>query len=165
VSGASQVDGNKVLHESAWRLLMATVQLGEAMAGSIVARSGDPSMAFNAPIAVATELALRGPRRPSQLATFTGLTSGGVTKLIDRMEEAGVVQRATGLVKRDRRAVVVLLTDRGEAFAQAIAEGVLDHVALIRYLSAEMTSIVDLVDAELDERPALEGISRRRPRS
>jgi DNA-binding MarR family transcriptional regulator len=165
VSGASQGEGNKVLHESAWRLLIATVQLGEAIAGSIVARSGDPSLAFNAPIAVITELALRGPRRPSQLAALTGLTSGGVTKLLDRMEEGGVVTRRTGLIKRDHRAVVIQLTDQGEAFALAIADGVLDQVALVRYLSAEMMTLVDVVDDELDERPTREGIGRRRPRA
>lgn len=154
-----------MLRASAWRLLMATVELGEAMAGSIVKRSGDTSLAFNAPLAVITELALRGPRRPSQLAAFTGLTSGGVTKLIDRMEEAGVVTRTTGLVKRDQRAVMVTLTDKGKAFAHAIAEGVLEQITLIRSLSAEMTTLVDVVDSELDERPALEGISRRRPRA
>jgi DNA-binding MarR family transcriptional regulator len=161
----SRETADEVLHAAAWRLLMATVQLGEAMAGSIVARSGDPSLAFNAPIAVITELALRGPRRPSQLASFTGLTSGGVTKLLDRMEDAGVVTRATGMVKRDQRAVVVALTEKGEAFARAIGDGVLDQITLLRSLAAELSTLVDTVDNELDERPALEGISRRRPRA
>lgn len=161
----SRETADEVLHAAAWRSLMATVQLGEAIAGSIVARSGDPSLTFNAPIAVITELALRGPRRPSQLASFTGMTSGGVTKLLDRMEEAGVITRATGMVKRDQRAVVIQLTDRGEDFARTIGEGVLDQIMLIRSLAAELSTLVDTVDNEMEERPTRDGITRRQPRA
>ena len=107
-------------------------------------------MAQNAPIAVITELALRGSRRPSQLAAFTGLTSGGLTKMVDRLEESGLVVRTVGEVPSDRRAVTLRLTEQGERLAATVADAVLEQLSLMRTVQAELTSVIDLMDAELD---------------
>ena len=147
---------------AAWQLLIATVQFGEATGAAIAARAEDPTLAQNAPIAVITELALRGPRRPSQLATFTGLTSGGVTKMVDRLEESGLVARTVGEVPRDRRAVTVRLTDKGEQLARAVADAVLEQMSLLRALTAELTGLIDVIDDEAETWADQAGISRRR---
>ena len=58
-----------------------------------------------------------GPTPASELAHATGLTTGSVTALIDRLERAGYVRRERDLV--DRRRVFVTLTEEAAA---AIAE-------------------------------------------
>lgn len=52
-------------------------------------------------------LQLRGPQSPGQLSAALGLTTGATTRLIDRMVEAGYVQR--GADPSDRRKVTVSL--------------------------------------------------------
>ena len=52
-----------------------------------------------------------GVRPISELIAATAFTSGGVTRLVDRMERAGYVQRRP--CPSDRRVVYVGLTDRG----------------------------------------------------
>ncbi len=50
-------------------------------------------------------LDLRGPLRPGELAELTGLTTGGVTVALDRLEKAGYVRRRPN--PDDRRSVLV----------------------------------------------------------
>lgn len=80
-----------------------------------------------------------GPRRPSDIGSALGLTSGAVTALIDRLESAGFAQRARGV--GDRRSVQVELPP--EAFARV---GRL-YGAIARALSE---SFVGLTKAEID---------------
>ncbi len=51
-------------------------------------------------------LLLKGPATAGQLAEFTGLTTGAVTAVIDRLEKAGYVRREHD--KADRRRVIVI---------------------------------------------------------
>jgi DNA-binding MarR family transcriptional regulator len=56
-------------------------------------------------------LHIKGPLTAGQVADFTGLTTGAVTGVIDRLEEAGFVQREPD--SSDRRKVIVrALPDR-----------------------------------------------------
>lgn len=48
---------------------------------------------------------------PGEIASFTGLTSGSVTSLVDRLETAGYVHRERSA--EDRRVVIVRLTRKG----------------------------------------------------
>src|SRR5580698_8914249 len=50
-------------------------------------------------------LDLLGPVTPGKLAACTGLTTGGVTVMLDRLEKAGVVKRERN--PNDRRSVLV----------------------------------------------------------
>lgn len=50
-------------------------------------------------------LLLHGPMTAGRLSELTGLTSGTMTALIDRLEKAGYVRRERG--ERDRRQVIV----------------------------------------------------------
>jgi MarR family transcriptional regulator, organic hydroperoxide resistance regulator len=52
-------------------------------------------------------LDLMGPSTPGELARSTGLTTGGVTVMLDRLEKAGYVKREPN--PRDRRSVLVHL--------------------------------------------------------
>ena len=42
-------------------------------------------------------LELLGPVTPGKLAEYTGLTTGGVTVMLDRLEKAGIVRRAIAI--------------------------------------------------------------------
>ncbi|MGA1982144.1 MAG: MarR family winged helix-turn-helix transcriptional regulator [Acidobacteriaceae bacterium] len=83
------------------------VQIRQLIAGTIL---------FNQKIADAAGLRLTdmqcmnvldllGPSTPGKLAECTGLTTGGVTVMLDRMERAGFVKRSPN--PNDRRSVVV----------------------------------------------------------
>lgn len=50
-------------------------------------------------------LELIGPSTPGELARFTGLTTGGVTVMLDRLEKGGYLKREPN--PRDRRSVLV----------------------------------------------------------
>jgi DNA-binding MarR family transcriptional regulator len=52
-------------------------------------------------------LQLYGPSTPSRLAAWTGLSSGGVTVALDRLEKAGYVRRKSH--PTDRRSLLVAL--------------------------------------------------------
>jgi DNA-binding MarR family transcriptional regulator len=66
-----------------------------------------------------TLLALRGPMTAGRLADLTGLTSGGVTNVLDRLERAGLVQRQRD--PADRRKVIAVVGP--DAVARFAAEG------------------------------------------
>jgi DNA-binding MarR family transcriptional regulator len=53
-------------------------------------------------------ISLSGPSTPSQLAELTGLTTGAVTGLIDRLEKAGLLARKPD--SNDRRKTVLVPT-------------------------------------------------------
>jgi DNA-binding MarR family transcriptional regulator len=52
-------------------------------------------------------LQLYGPSTPSRFATSTGLSSGGVTVALDRLEKAGYIRRKPNPI--DRRSVLITL--------------------------------------------------------
>ena len=66
-------------------------------------------------------LALRDGR-PSALAEHLHLTPAGTTSLLDRLEAQGLVERHSGELASDRRAVLVRLTARGRRTAALVLE-------------------------------------------
>ncbi|MFI9505365.1 MarR family winged helix-turn-helix transcriptional regulator [Nocardia sp. NPDC052566] len=74
--------------------------------------------------------------RITDLYTQTGLTSGGMTRLIDRLDARGFVERA--VEPADRRVVLARLTDNGAAKAAEVLPGHLDILerALVQPLSS-----------------------------
>ncbi len=55
-------------------------------------------------------LELLGPSTPGKLASSTGLTTGGVTVMLDRLEKAGLVKRQPN--PKDRRSILVKVNAR-----------------------------------------------------
>lgn len=93
-------------------------------------------------------------RTPTELAESTMITSGGLTKRVDRLEDAGLVQRRPS--ERDGRGRVVALTEAGrvlvdEAFTRHMANehrlvGLLDEAdrrALERALTHWLARLPD----------------------
>lgn len=70
------------------------------------------------------------PTRPSIVSRQVGLTSGGTTKVLDRLETAGLIERSYGTTD-DRRGVYVDLTDRGEAELRRILTDSEPHLLLM----------------------------------
>lgn len=68
-------------------------------------------------------------RTPGELAEHTMITTGGMTKRLDRLERAGLVTRRAA--EADGRGRIVALTDRGR---ETIDAAVTDHLANERRL-------------------------------
>jgi MarR family transcriptional regulator, organic hydroperoxide resistance regulator len=82
-------------------------------------------------------LELIGPSTPGELARFTGLTTGGVTVMLDRLEKGGYLKREPN--PRDRRSVLVHL-----------------NPAKLRKMQAFYGEINERMDALLDATPERE---------
>jgi|SRR5579875_763269 len=75
------------------------------------------------------------PRRITELACIEHVTQPGITLVVNRLQERGYVARESD--PRDRRAVLVTLTDAGRAAYERLRE---DYRAL---LTEEMASLED----------------------
>jgi DNA-binding MarR family transcriptional regulator len=99
-----------------------------------------------------TLLRTRGPMTPGQLAEATGLTSGTVTGVIDRLEKAKLVRRER--VSADRRKVLVVPDpEAADRLAPVYAgQAAMLQKVLARRTSAELETIkkfvADLVAGE-----------------
>jgi DNA-binding MarR family transcriptional regulator len=89
-------------------------------------------------------LDLMGPSTPSELARSTGLTTGGVTVMLDRLEKEGYVKREPN--PRDRRSVLVRLNPRKLEKVQAFYGEINERMATLldETPEAELRSVVDL---------------------
>jgi DNA-binding MarR family transcriptional regulator len=90
-------------------------------------------------------LDLLGPVTPGRLAECTGLTTGGVTVMLDRLEKAGVVKRERN--PNDRRSVLVRVNPKKLRKINALYEGI--NVRLEAFFSetpeAELRSVADFL--------------------
>jgi DNA-binding MarR family transcriptional regulator len=81
-----------------------------------------------------------GPPRMSELAAWLTLSRGGITKLVDRLQEAGCLERVS--CSDDRRALQAKLTPAGERMLeemQAVYETELEqHLRLLSREEAEL---------------------------
>jgi DNA-binding MarR family transcriptional regulator len=105
-------------------------------------------------------LLLGGGRRITDMAAATGVTKQAVTLMVDHLEAGGYVARAAD--PEDRRAKLVVLTDRGRA-AAAASEAIVERIdaefaarlgaARLDELKAGLWELV----ASLDRPPAVPG--------
>jgi DNA-binding MarR family transcriptional regulator len=97
---------------------------------------------------------------PTELMRATMLSSGGTTKRLDRLVEAGLVERRPD--PADRRGVLVKLTPRGKArIDRAVEAHVANEERLLRSLgAADRRALDDLLRkllADLDVEPRNQG--------
>lgn len=95
-------------------------------------------------------LSRAGPLTAGQLAEATGLTTGAITGLVDRLEKAGFVSRERDV--RDRRKVVI--APNLEKMNQEIAplfEGMSQQMATVlsEYSEQELATIHDFVSRSI----------------
>ena len=134
---------SRALHENAERLLLQLARFGTGLSRSLTAATNEPDFVTNAPVLVLCLLDLDGPTRPGVIAEVVGLTSGGTTKLLDRMEAAGLLHRAYGAIDTDHRGVQVELTARGRTLLRQATTALLGHLP---DASATVKEIVSLMN-------------------
>ena len=125
------------------RLLLLLAGYGQILTEAIGEVAPDPELVNNVSVVVLCTLDLEGPRRPGELQAVTGLSSGGVSKLLDRMEQAGVVKRTYGGVPGDNRGVLVSITRRGRSLASRFCAAVAARLPESRALVKEITTAID----------------------
>jgi DNA-binding MarR family transcriptional regulator len=90
-------EGFEALMREIRRFIAGAVLTNQHLAGRLGLNSTDYQ--------VLNLLDLRGQTKPGELARLTGLTTGGVTVALDRLEKAGFVKRERN--PHDRRSVLV----------------------------------------------------------
>ncbi len=96
-------------------LIEANARLTRVLGAELEAASGLPLSWYD--VLIRLRRSDGGRLTMTELATQTLLTSGGVTRLVDRIAEAGYVERQG--CPSDRRSVYVVLTDAGDAALEA----------------------------------------------
>ncbi len=135
------VDGpDAVERQRAQRLLLALAQLGAVATRALHARV-DPRFSSNVEVLVLTRLDLSGPQRPADIVALTGMTSSGVTKVLDRLEAHGLIARGYGRIEGDRRGTQLELTAEGERVAAQLAAGLASEMDTVRAAIEEVRSV------------------------
>ncbi|MEW1835982.1 MarR family transcriptional regulator [Microbacterium sp. NPDC079995] len=75
---------------------------------------------------VVNQLAYRGALRPTDLATTLGTGKANMSKIVKRLEAAGLVQRAKSL--KDDRSTLIALTPDGRVIGERISEESKKHL-------------------------------------
>ena len=90
-------------------------------------------------------LELMGPSTPGELARCTGLTTGGVTVMLDRLEKGGYLKREPN--PRDRRSVLVRLKPTKLKKVHALYEEINQRTAALldQTPESELRSVVNLL--------------------
>ena len=102
-------------------LLVRLAEFGELVTDAVRQTTGGMDLSDNLSVVILCRLELDGPLRPTDIIEFTGLTSGGVTKVVSRLEDSGLVTRRYGAFAEDRRGVAISLTPKGEALIRSFA--------------------------------------------
>lgn len=132
-------------HQSAERLLLGMARFGLRVTQAMEAATDQPDLVTNSPILVMSLLDLEGPARPGAISDAIGLTSGGTTKLLDRMEQAGLVERSYGAVESDHRGVVVALTASGRRLLRTATGALLAELPASRELVKQIVELSESI--------------------
>jgi len=93
----------------------------------------------------------RGLATPSELARYTGLTSGATTAMLDRLEKARLIERRPN--PQDRRGTLIVLTDeRTDELSSLFASG---RQAIARLNAGYAEKDLDVVAGYLTKLAAL----------
>lgn len=131
-----------VAPERGQALLIALTMFGRRVGTGLGGAIGDQELAHNIPMLTLCALALYGPQRPRDLLGPTHLTSGALTKWLDRLEELGLIKRTYGTVRGDRRGAIVELTDRGSAMATLIGATIEAGFDEVRQFRDQLTELI-----------------------
>ena len=127
--------------ETSERLILLLAQCTGSVARATAKIAPSPDLAGNGPLTVLCVLDLDGPSRPGHLQRLTGLSSGGVSKMLDRLSEAKLVRRSYGVVPGDNRGVLVTITPQGRRVVRAIATELGKHLPETTILLKELLAL------------------------
>lgn len=94
------------------KAILRLAALGDGISADLADSGLDATVINNSSVTTLLLLAESGPTRPVDLAGRAGMTTGGMTKVIDRLVDHGLVTRSTEGVS-DGRGVLVDLTATG----------------------------------------------------
>ncbi|MHA3704536.1 MarR family winged helix-turn-helix transcriptional regulator [Jatrophihabitans sp. YIM 134969] len=123
LSSTMNTEGQELI--TAWGLVLEATSFTSQRLSEGLERAGVSAPFFDVLVRLAREPSQRLPM--TKLATEVSLTSGGFTKLADRMEQEGLLYRQHSA--QDRRVIYAVLTDAGRAAAAKIFPS---HVADLR---------------------------------
>jgi len=135
--------------ELALAILMLVGHLGQNLHDALVA-GADTELVGNAEVLVVCSLSMKESLRPSDVMALTGLSSGGVTKLIDRLEAGGLILRELGTDPNDRRVTRLVLTPQGERAARGFSNAVIAEVGVLRRQFTELLAATEPLVATKD---------------
>jgi DNA-binding MarR family transcriptional regulator len=121
--------------------LLILGQLGITIHDALTERVA-ADMVGNAEVLILTKLDLEGALRPSDVMLLTGMSSGGVTKLLDRLEQGGLVLREFGTVPGDRRGTRIILTAEGQRAAISCATALASRMDVLKEAVEELRAAV-----------------------
>jgi len=130
------------------RVVSLLTQLNNSVAEGLLGESGARAGGMSS-LVLLFELEQVGALRPKQVAELLSLTTGGATKLVDRLERQGTVTR-TGAQAGDQRAVTVRITDEGRAIVAAARVGLVERLDDISATVAEMHAVLVQYAANTD---------------
>jgi DNA-binding MarR family transcriptional regulator len=136
--------------KSAEQLLLQMSSFGQGVSNSMGEATGKPDLMGNTPLRVLCLLDLDGPTRPSAISEVVGLTSGGMTKLLDRLEAAGLIERSYGVIAADHRGVSVALTGEGRRTIRVAAEALIDHLPDVSEMVKSIVALLETLQRERD---------------
>ena len=123
-------------------LLLQLAQFGKHVSDALVDAAGK-DWTSNDSIVVLCALDLEGAKRPGAIQDLTGLTSGGVSKMLDRMESGGLVKRSYGTVHGDNRGVHVRITPKGRRLIGKISGELATRLPESKVLLKEIMTVLD----------------------
>lgn len=129
--------------ERGLRVLVLLGSLGHRTHEALVEQFEDLDVVGNAQVLAICELALRGTLRPKDLQAAAGLTSGGTTKLLDHLEQLGLIERAYGQVDGDRRGIAVSLTPHGRDAASRMSATIDARIDAVREFNVQLARLVE----------------------
>jgi DNA-binding MarR family transcriptional regulator len=90
-------------------------------------------------------LGIKGTSTPTELAKYTGLTSGSATAMLDRLENAGYIERLPN--PDDRRGTLITIAPRYREVSMPLVAGVQKaHKELLAgYSEEELQTIADFL--------------------
>jgi DNA-binding MarR family transcriptional regulator len=142
---------------AAWRgLLHAHASLVKALDGALEVAHGFPLSSYEA--LEALDAAPAGRMRMCELAARARLSRSGLTRLVDRLQRAGLIERAD--CSSDARGSFAVLTSEGRAalvaagptYAQVVRARLLDHLS-----EADLARLVRLWEHVLAAAPPRDG--------
>jgi DNA-binding MarR family transcriptional regulator len=128
-------------HLAAWRALLEThAAVTELLARELAAERGLPLKAYDVLLNLAE--APEGRLRMQELSASVLLSKSGLSRVVDRMEEGGLVRRERS--EDDRRGWFAVLTERGRSTLRRAApvhlRGIQEHFA--RHLDDEEARVL-----------------------
>ncbi len=129
--------------EALLRLAEYSLLMRMALRDAVRELGADPDVLTNSGVVVLIRAGSEDLLRPGDVAELTGLSSGGVTKLLDRLQGAGFIDRRYGEIANDARGVSIHLTKTGERLVRRLAAEFEGHLGELEVALKELSATVD----------------------